>query len=61
MQSLGVVLLEAIAVLGVFTTSVYLRFDYCPVDFSNIQSKESFGNDGLKLNIPLKYFITDGF
>ena len=55
MQSLGVVLLEAIAVLGVFTTSVYLR-----LDFSNIQSKESFGNEDLKLNIPLKYFITDG-
>ena len=33
--------------------------------YSNIicisQTKESFGNGGLKLNDPLKHFITDGF
>ena len=62
-QSLGVALLEAITVLGVFVTSVCLRFDCCLLDFWNIictsQIKENFLNGGLKLNCLWKYFITD--
>ena len=36
MQSLGIALLEAVALLGVFVISVCLKFDYCPLLSSEI-------------------------